>query len=235
MGNQVQQQKQKKILVLYFSHSSQTKNMIQSLIDGMDEYSLSVVQHRIEPVIHQPFPLGSIPKTFVKMVLTFFRQRVPIKPLPEKCFARYDLIILAGPTWSYNPSGPILSLMDRDGKRLFDRQTVIPLISCRGYWLVHWLGLKSLLKKCGATVPNLIVFTHTSKEPWRTIGVFFKLAGETPERMGWMKGHYRKYGHTRPQRAEAHRFGEMIARALTMEEHLEQLDFKTGPAMYDRE
>ncbi len=233
MGNQVQSQK--KILLLYFSHSSQTKNIVESLSEGMTEYSVSVVKHRLEPLIQQPFPLGSIPKTFIKMVLTCFRQRVPIKPLPEKCFVGYDLIILAGPTWSYNPSGPILSLMDRDGSRLFNQQTVIPLISCRGYWRVHWFGLKSLLKKYGATVPNLIVFTHTSREPWRTIGVFFKLAGETPERMGWLKGHYRKYGHTRPQRAEARRFGEMLARSVSMEEKLEQLDFKTNPAMYDRE
>ena len=169
------------------------------------------------------------------MVCTLFRQRTPIKELPEYCFDRYDLIILAGPTWSYNPSGPILALFDRDGKRLFHDQVVIPLISCRGYWRMHWWGLKSLLSRCGATVPNLIVFSHPSKEPWRTVGVFLKLAGRVPERMSWLKKHYHKYGHTRAQIAEARNFGDLIAHALVTGVDLSTLDFKTVPALYSKQ
>lgn len=222
-----------RILVLYYSFSSQTKNLVQSLLDGMAEYEAEIVCERLVPTIPQHFPIGTIPKTFKKMIVTLFRQRIPIEPLPEHCFERYDLIILAGPTWSYNPSGPVLSLLDRDGERLFAQQTVIPVISCRGFWRMHWWGIKSLLKNLGARVPNGIIFTHTSKEPWRTIGVFLKLAGETPERMSWMQDHYPKYGHTREQIAEARRFGELIGRAVTQGDELERLVFNTNLAIYE--
>jgi hypothetical protein len=225
---------EKKILILYFSYSHQTINLLQAMSQGMDDYPVKVLLQRIEPTIRLHFPIGTIAKTFWKMVCTLFRQRVPIKPLPEYCFNRFDLVILAGPTWSYNPSGPILALFDRDGKQLFNDQVVIPLISCRGYWRLHWWGLKSLLSRCGATVPNLIVFSHPSKEPWRTIGVFLKLAGKVPERMSWIKNHYCKYGHTRAQISEARNFGQQIAHALVKGEDLGNLDFKTGPALYSK-
>ncbi len=226
-------QHKKRILILYYSFSSQTKNLVQSMSDGMAEYQVAVVRERIDPVTPQHFPIGTVPKTVKKMIVTSFRQRIPIQPLPQHCFEPYDLIILAGPTWSYNPSGPVLYLMDRDGKRLFGQKTVIPLISCRGFWRLHWWGIKSLLKKAGAVVPNGIIFTHTSKEPWRTIGVFLKLAGEVPERMSWMREHYPKYGHTQQQLTEARKFGERIARAVSQGEELEQLEFRTGLAIYE--
>lgn len=231
MGTSTQQ---KRILILHYSFSSQTKNLVQSMLEGMAEYQqVDVICERINPTISQHFPIGTIPKTVKKMIVTFFRQRIPIHPLSPHCFEYYDLIILAGPTWSYNPSGPVLSLLDRDGKRLFAQKRVIPLISCRGFWRAHWWGIKSLLKRTGAIVPNGIIFTHTSKEPWRTIGVFLKLAGEVPERMSWMKKHYPKYGHTRQQLTEARKFGEQIARAVSQEEELERLDFQTGVAVYE--
>ena len=225
---------QKNILILYYSYSSQTKNLLQAMINGMDSHPVSVVLQRIEPVVPQHFPFGSIPKTFWKMILTFFRQRVPVKPLPEQCFQHYDLVILAGPTWSYHPSGPVLALFDRDGERLFKDQQVVPLISCRGYWRMHWWGLKALLNKCGATVPNLIVFSHPSKEPWRTVGVFLKLAGKVPERMPWMKKHYRKYGHTRAQLTEARNFGEQLAEVLIKDGDMSSINFKTVPVLYSK-
>ncbi len=223
---------ERKILILYYSYSSQTKNLLQAIISGMESYSVSVTRQRLEPIAAQQFPFGSIPRTFWKMLLTFFRQRVPIQPLAEECFQKFDLIILAGPTWSYNPSGPILALFDRDGKKLFNGQQVIPLISCRGYWRMHWWGLKSLLKKSNASVPNLIVFSHPSKEPWRTLGVFLKLAGKVPERMPLIKNYYRKYGHTRAQLTEARNFGQQLGEVLTNDGDLAGIDFKTGPALY---
>ncbi len=223
----------KRILVLSYSFSSQTKNLVDSLLDGMAEYQVEVVCERLIPTIPQHFPIGTIPKTVKKMIVTLFRQRIPIQPLPEHCFASYDLILLAGPTWSYNPSGPVLSLLDRDGQRLLQGKDVIPLISCRGFWRMHWWGIKSLLKGLGARVPNGIIFTHTSKEPWRTLGVFLKLAGETPERISWLKERYPKYGHTRQQLSEARRFGEMIARTLSQGGELERLEFNTKLALYE--
>ena len=219
-----------KVLFLYFSFSSQTKNLLQSMAEGIRQENVAVEWERIKPLQHLRFPIGSIVKTFSMMLLTFFRKRYPIEPLDEKCFSGYDLIILAGPTWSYNPSGPVLALCDRDGKRLFAGRRVLPLISCRGYWRAHWWGLRKVLRKNMATVDNLIVFSHPSREPWRTIGVFLKLAGKVPERM-WFSRYYRKYGHTNAQIIEAERFGTMIGRAVFDGTELGQLDFKSKKAL----
>ena len=165
------------------------------------------------------------------MLITFFRNRVPIAPLSDKVLEKYDLIILAGPTWSYHPSGPILSLCKFEGHRLFPKQTVLPVISCRGYWRMHWFGLRHLLAKHSARIPNKIVFSHPSKEPWRTIGVFLKLAGKSPERSKLMGRVYPKYGHTKDQHEEAFRFGKMIGTALREGNPIEELNFRTPLAM----
>lgn len=228
------EKKQKKILVLYYSHSSQSHNLIQAMIQGMADSSVTVNRYRLQPIEAQKFPIGTVPSTVWKMLRTFFRQRVPIELLPSYCFDPYDLVVLAGPTWSYHPSGPVLSLFDRDGDRLFEGSLVIPMISCRGYWRMHWWGLKLMLKKYKATIPNVIIFTHPNKEPWRTVGVFLKLAGQVPERMGWMQPHYRKFGHTRSQLDEARSFGEKIVGTLARDEDLAGLDFNTGPARHDK-
>jgi len=217
----------KRILILYFSFSSQTKNILNSLIDGLNISSIKVRLERLEPVEPIRFPIGSIYDTIKMMVLTFFRMRVSIKPISAECFENYDLILLAGPTWSYNPSGPILSLFDRDGRKLFADQNVIPLISCRGYWRMHWFGIRSLLVKCGANVKNLIVFSHPCPEPWRTIGVFLKLAGRNPEKKSFISKFYRKYGHSRKQMREAQRFGIILGEALKENIDVESLEFKT--------
>lgn len=204
----------KRVLFVYFSFSSQTNNLVLALVSGMEKYNVTVVRERLIPVDQLRFPIGTIGGTFRMMVVTFLRKRIPIEPLAPHCFDNYDLIMLAGPTWSYNPSGPVLSLFDRDGKHLFNGKQVLPLISCRGYWRLHWWGLKNLLYKYGAIVVNLIVFSHPNPEPWRTIGVFLKLAGKVPEKKSWLARNYRKYGHSRKQLREAKRFGELIGREL---------------------
>ena len=225
IGNSV---KSKKILLIFFSFSSQTKNLIQAITNGIEEYNVDVAMERLSLVRELRFPIGTIPATIRMMVETFFRRRISIHPLSPQCFDQYELIILAGPTWSYNPSGPVLSLLDRDGEKLFQGNIVLPLISCRGYWRAHWWGLRRLLNKCGAKVVNLIVFSHPNPEPWRTIGVFLKLAGRVPERTSWIAGKYRKYGHTREQIDEARRFGSMIGKFLDSGDiGLSDLDFDT--------
>jgi len=202
------------VLVVSYSFSSQTNNLVQALCSGLEKEGMCIVWERLVPVQSLRFPVGTVSGTVRMMLETFLRKRIPIEPLAPVSFDHYDLLILAGPTWSYNPSGPVLSLIDRDGQRLFRDKFVLPLISCRGYWRVHWWGLKFLLRRCGAMVPNVMVFSHPNPEPWRTIGVFLKLAGRIPEKKSWLAGKYRKYGHTTMQIKEARLFGKMIGKEL---------------------
>ncbi len=219
----------KRVLVIFYSFSGQTRGVVQRLMTGLEETGMEVVLDRIVPRQPLRFPIGSIPATIRMMLVTFFRQRVEIEPPPAIWYDEWDCIILGGPTWSYNPSGPVLSLLDTCGERLFAGRTVVPLISCRGYWRMHWWGLRRLLERRGASVPNCMVFSHPAREPWRTIGVFLKLAGKVPERL--LGNRYPRYGHSRQQMEEAYRFGTMIGTALQKGASLADLDFRSSLAL----
>ena len=225
-------EKPPRVLIIFFSFSGQTSGILSQLAAGLKELGAEVDYEKLRPVEPLRFPVGNIISTFIMMITTFLRFRVPIQDISSAPDNRdYDLIILAGPTWSYNPSGPVLSLIDRDGKRIFCGQTVLPLISCRGYWRFHWYGLRALLRKCRATVPNVVAFSHPMKEPWRTIGVFLKIAGKNPEKLKRFSRVYSRYGHSKEQRDEAWRFGMQIGEALRRGRSLAKIDFRTPTAL----
>ena len=217
-----------KVLILYYSFSAQTSGLVHRLGAGLEAQGVHLVYERLQPLTPLKFPIGTVLSTLFMMFITFLRVRIPIQPLSPKCWEHYDLIVLAGPTWSYNPSGPVLSLFDRDGLRLFAGQQVLPLISCRGYWRMHWWGLRWFLERCGAKVVNKMIFVHPNKEPWRTIGVFLKLAGRVPERSRWLCRHYPRYGHSRGQQETAFAFGSAIGQALKGGTPLADISFVPG-------
>lgn len=220
-----------RVLLLYYSFSGQTSGLLNNLGIGLKQEGLEVKFVKLRPVTPLRFPLGSIVATLKMMLLTSLRTRITITEPEAWVWKDYDLIILAGPTWSYNPSGPILDLLDRFGQRLFQDQTVLPIISCRGYWRAHWYGLKRLLEKCGARVPNRIVFSHPASEPWRTIGVFLKIAGKAPERSDLLGRYYNRYGHSKQQLLEAEKLGAAIGVALRNHTPLEELDLRSAIAL----
>ena len=221
----------KQVLLIYFSFSGQTGVLINRFATGLKEQGVEVFFEKLKPVKHLRFPVGGIFRTFAMMLTTFFRIRVPIQELSSKCDQEYDLIILAGPTWSYNPSGPVLFFLDKYGKEVLEGREVLPLISCRGYWKMHWRGLRKKLQKCGAHFSNVIAFSHPNLEPWCTIGVFLKIAGKNPERSGFISKHYDRFGHSNEQMEEAWRFGVKTGEALKCNTQLTEINFQTDLAL----
>ncbi|NTV15266.1 MAG: hypothetical protein HGA96_15255 [Desulfobulbaceae bacterium] len=216
-----------RVLILYYSFSGQTTGLLHQLGLGLKNQGTEVTLEKIRPLDPPRFPVGAILPTLKMMVTTTLRQRLPIREPDPAVWAAYDLLILAGPTWSYNPSGPILDLIDRFGPRLFGNRQVVPLISCRGYWRLHWWGLRKLLLNCGALIPNRIIFAHPAPEPWRTIGVFMKIIGRAPERSRLLSRYYKRFGHSKEQLAEAERFGERLGAALAKRQPLAELDLRS--------
>jgi hypothetical protein len=203
-----------RVLLLYYSFSGQTTGLMCRLSDGLASCGVNVIMERLQTVANLRFPIGTVSRTCRRMLTTFLRRRVGIAPLPAICFESYDLIILAGPTWSYNPSGPVLSMLDRDGSKLFAGCHVLPLISCRRYWRAHLRYVKIRLAACGATVINRIVFRHPTSEPVLSLGVFLKLAGFNPEKSRFMGRWYPKYGHSQQQFQEAEQIGVRLGEAM---------------------
>ncbi len=151
------------------------------------------------------------------MLLTFFRKRTAIEPVSDTCYQPWDLYVLAGPTWSYNPSGPVLDLLDRFGENLFKEKVVIPLISCRGYYRLHERVLKKMLTRCGARPGRSIIFSHPVPEPWSTIGVFLRSAGYRPEQIPFLAERYNHFGHSVDQLLEIKARGRQIRAQLLQE------------------
>lgn len=136
-------------------------------------------------------------------------------PVSAHCIGNWDCIILAGPTWSYHPSGPVLDFLDRYGREICAGKRVIPLISCRSYWRWHYWTLKARLQRYGASVAEPIVFTHPIREPWRLIGLVLQLRGKMVRReKSWFRNHYPGYGHSKQQALEALHKGREIAEKL---------------------
>lgn len=200
-----------RVCIIYFSLSGQSRGLINLLAAGLRSEGVEVVIEQIALRQRIGFPFFSVLKTIQMMVLTFFRKRMEILPLSEICYQSYDLIILAGPTWSYNPSGPILDLLDRFGQKLLDDKQVTPLISCRGYYRLHDWGLRRILQRCGARLTKSIIVHHPVREPWSTIGVFLKSAGYQPDEMSFLAERYPHFGHSVDQlidiKAEGSRIG----------------------------
>ena len=201
------------VRIVYYSFSGQSASLARALMRGLAAGGARVEKVRLVPAAPLRFPLRSIPRTVKMMLTTLLRQRVAIEP-PQAAGPEPELTVLAGPTWSYNPSGPVLSFLDIYGRDWLAGRAVLPLISCRGYWRMHAAGLRRLLERCGAVPLPPMVVTHPVKEPWRTIGVFLKIAGRAPERAPFLGRRYPRFGHSREQLQRMEDTGREIARRL---------------------
>lgn len=208
----------KRVLIVYYSYTQQTKMQLKKFIAGLESASVEVYQERLEPLAPYEFPFRSNMRLAAAMFMTFFQKRMTIKPVAEHCYQSWDCIILAGPTWSYHPSGPVLDFLDRFGKDVCKGKTVIPFISCRSYWRIHFWTLKRRLEAFDCKVQEPIVYMHPQKEPWRFLGLMLQLRGKIMRRKNsWFRLRYPEYGHSKEQEAEAMNEGEKLARKLSGE------------------
>lgn len=205
----------KRVLIVYYSYTQQTKTLLKKFIQGLETAGIEVNQERLEPITPYEFPFRTNLRLAVAMVLTFFQKRMTIKPVADSCFQSWDCIILAGPTWSYHPSGPVLDFLDRYGSDVCGSKIVIPFISCRSYWRLHYWTLKRHLGIYGSKVQKPIVFLHPQKEPWRFVGLILQLRGKIMRRENsWFRQRYPGYGHSKEQGADAIDEGKKLAEKL---------------------
>ncbi len=209
----------KKILILYYSFSSQTKNILLSLARGMEKAGAEVSFEPLVLVEPRKFPIGSYHGTLKAMVTTFFRQQIAIKPLSDVKTKKWDLIVVGGPTWSFQPSGPILFLLNHEETAFLAGKKILPVISCRRYWKHNYKSIVRILGKAGSEIMKPVVLSHPVREPWCTIGLFLKLSGRVPEaRKSFFSKYYPKYGHTKEQLKLAGDAGLEIGRHLVKNE-----------------
>lgn len=205
----------KRVLIIFYSFTQQTRLLLKKFIEGLESDGIAVTLERLEPVAPYSFPFKTNFSLALAMVMTFFRRRMEIRPVSESCFEEWDCIVLAGPTWSYHPSGPMLDFLDRYGRRVCAGKEVIPFISCRSYWRLHYWTVMRRLQRYGAKPAEPLVFVHPIREPWRIIGLILQLRGKMVRKeKSWFRKHYPGYGHSKEQGEAALQAGRKLARQL---------------------
>lgn len=207
----------KRVLVIYYSFTQQTHILLRQFSAGLLQQGLEVEYERLQPLNPYEYPFQTDTRLVAVMIRTFFRGRKKVKPVSDKCYKSWDFIVLAGPTWSYHPSGPMLDFLDTYGQSVLAGKKVIPFISCRSYWRIHHLSLKRELRRVGAHAYPPLVFKHPMKEPYRFIGLLLKLRGKMIQKQ-WFRKHYESYGHSTAQGQEAFRYGVKLAKNMSAEE-----------------
>lgn len=205
----------KRVLIIYYSFTQQTRLLIKKFGTGLAEENIVVGFERLIPVESYDFPFKSDYRLFTAMVKTFFRKRSKIRDVSPICYEDWDRIVLAGPTWSYHPSGPILDFLDRYGTKICRGKEIVLIISCRSYWRIHFWSLRRALKRHGVIKLTPLIFVHPIKEPFRFIGLVLQLRGKMIRReKSWFRKHYPGYGHNRTQLEEAYKQGIDLGREL---------------------
>jgi len=203
------------VLIVFYSFTQQTRLLLKKFVEGLEGEGVEVAFEKLVPVAPYSFPFQTNFRLVAAMSGTFFRCRMNIRPINEICFKDWDCIILAGPTWSYHPSGPMLDFLDRYAQQVCAGKVVIPFISCRSYWRLHYWTVKRRLQRVGARPAPPIVFVHPIKEPWRFIGLVLQLRGKmVRSKNSWFRKHYPAYGHSKIQGDEAKAAGRKVALGL---------------------
>ncbi len=206
---------QKRVLIVFYSFSSQTRNLLNSLAKGLEEGGVAVQWEQLKPLVPPPFPAGSYWAALKMMFFVFCKWRIAIEPPDRSHYVSWDLVLCAGPTWSYHPSGPMLSFLDVYAREMLKGQYVLPLISCRSYWRLHHWEMKRALRGAGIRFLKPQVFFHPSPGVWCALGVFLKLAGKKPN--NWrslLQSYCPRYGHNPHQIEEARSIGRSLADRL---------------------
>jgi len=206
---------QKRVLIIFYSFSSQTRNLLNGLTKGLEEGGVVVQCEQLKPFIPPHFPVGSYWGALEMMLAAFFKRRIAIEPPDSRWYVAWDLVICAGPTWSYHPSGPMLSFLDTYAVEMLKGQYVLPFISCRSYWRLHHWELKRALRDADIKFLKPQVFFHPSPGAWCALGVFLKLAGRIPNVWRSLLQNYcPRYGHSPHQIEEARSLGRSLADKL---------------------
>ncbi len=152
----------KKVLVLYYSQSSQLKKVVENFITNLPDEEIKVDLKEIKPKEKYPYPWP-----FYKFAVEF-----PEAALMDGCEIEevdglsddYDLIILGYTIWFLSPSSPIVAFMkSTQAKKLFKDKPVVTLIACRDMWVMAQEKMKSLLDDVGAKLIDNVALTDQGK------------------------------------------------------------------------
>lgn len=124
---------QKKVLVLYYSQSGQLKEVLNSIVSGIDS-DATVTLQEIKPTKEFPYPwkFFSFFDIFPECV---YMDGCEVNKL--NLHDDYDLILLGYKPWIVSTPLLISGFLKTDeAKRLFKNKTNITILACRNMWIM---------------------------------------------------------------------------------------------------
>jgi len=152
----------KRVLVLYYSQTGQQLSILQSLAAPIIAAGHDVHYEVILPVEKFPFPWSAF-QFFNAFPETFQQKPLPLKPVSDRAFEPYDLVVLGYQPWFLTPSRPISSFLQSDeGKRVLANKNVVTILGCRNMWLGAQEKVKQRLLDAKARLKGHIALVDRS-------------------------------------------------------------------------
>lgn len=145
------------ILVIYYSHSGQTREAMRALSEQLTALGHEVLLSAIQTKEEMPFPwsrerfFGIFPETVLRKPQTVYLNP---EPPPKK---DWSLIILAFPPWFLSPARPFYSFLQSGWLNQIDEDIpVFALTTCRNMWVAAMNDVKEIL---GTRLKGFAVFS----------------------------------------------------------------------------
>lgn len=202
---------QKKVLVVFYSQTGQTREIVESLISPFAGKGIEVAIEELKPKPPFPFPWTS-DAFFQAMPESVRAIPCELEPLTLNGQEAFDLVILVWQPWFLSPSIPFHAFFQHEtAKKLLGGRPVITVTGCRNMWVMALDRIKNYLDAMHAHhVGNIVLFDHAPNLVSLVSIIRWLFTGQ--------KGRYLRVippaGVSDKDIREASRFGDMIAGAL---------------------
>ncbi len=153
----------KKVLVLYYSQTEKTKDVIDYIIDPLrDKDDISIEEVLIEPVNPFPFPW---PKVYFFSIFPECVYEVPVE-IKEPVFKenKYDLIVIGGQVWFLSLSIPLVSFFMHKKSKIINNTKVITILNCRKMWIHTQKRMEEFISLAGGTLVDKVLITAQGEQ-----------------------------------------------------------------------
>jgi hypothetical protein len=179
-------------LLVWFSQSGQTRDVVSAFADGLADVGWEVDRHELVPAHPYPFPWKVTPM-FGVITDVVKDEGVPIEQLDIN--GPYDLVLVGTQVWYLQPTPPVQAFLAEYG-HLVEGTDVISVISCRNMWFHAARRLRLWSKANGARHLGEVVaidqgqrwLTFFTTPRWLLTGrtdpvLFFPPFGVSPDRL----------------------------------------------------
>lgn len=200
----------KRVLVVYYTQTGQTKQILDQFTKKMAEDGHDVEFLNFNPVQKYPFP-WSIPTFFNVMPECVNVVPEALQPWQTK-YDRYDLVILGWQPWFLSPSRPFNSLLqDEKFKSVIKDTPVVTIAGCRNMWINGQEKNKKLFKEAGSNLVGNVALVDRNQNHVSFITIFYWMGTGKKDSM-W--GIFPKPGVSEADINRTELYGQTVAKHL---------------------